>query len=218
MRTDRPTVVVTLPARSVAECRSQFDEARDAGADVAEVRIDRFPPPERARPGRILPAPLPVLATLRSKREGGAGPDAGPERSRALHEIVSAGFDLVDLELSTDAALLSSLMSTGARCQFVLSSHLPVGADAAEIDSRLRPSVPSVAFTKIILPASLTELFRDIVPRMPRPGASPFVVHTTGPSGPLLRAWAGRYGMSAAYAAPPEDLNRPSIEPSQIPV
>ncbi|MGC2034466.1 MAG: hypothetical protein WA761_03345, partial [Thermoplasmata archaeon] len=40
----------------------------------------------------------------------------------------------------------------------------------------------------------------------------------TGPSGPLLRAWAGRYGMSAAYAAPPEDLNRPSIEPSQIPV
>jgi shikimate dehydrogenase len=218
MRTDRPTVVVTLPARSIAECGPQLDEARDAGADVAEVRIDRFPPPERALSGRILPAPLPVLATLRSKREGGWGPDAGPERSHVLHEIVSAGFELVDLEPSTDAALLSSLLSNGARCRFVLSSHLPEGTDAAQFDRWLRPSAPPVAFTKIILPASLAELFRVIIPRIPRAGASPFVVHTTGPSGPLLRAWAGRYGMSAVYAAPSEDPERPSVEPSQIPV
>lgn len=73
---------------------------------------------------------------------------------------------------------------------------------------------------KVVLPCSVGRLFEELLPGlMPLDTFAPYVFHTTGSSGPILRAWARRLGMFAVYAALPEapDRTAPPVESSQIP-
>ena len=94
-----------------------------AGASIVELRLDRFPGIDlRAAVGAC---PLPVLATLRSRTEGGDGPDDRTTRAEILGAARDAGAALLDFEFERDTSLVSELGL--APEQTILSWHDPTG-------------------------------------------------------------------------------------------
>lgn len=213
MTPPRPRIVVTLPARSVDEAIREIALARDDGADAAEVRVDRFSAAERDRVDHLFPSPLPLLVAYRSRAEGGEGEDA-PERRRAiLRGLSSQPFRWIDLELVRDLDLLPSLppVETLGR---VVSCHTSVDAEGAWTH-RLRELEGIDGIGKLVLRASVGQALEEVVPQAVRVGEE-IVVHTTGPSGPLLRAWARRFGFPLVYAAPGSATGTAPVESAQI--
>lgn len=220
MNAPPPAVVVTLPARSVADAREQIVEARDANADAAEIRLDRFPDEEVGHLAGLFPSPIPLVATLRSHAEGGEGPDDPSLRARRLREIARYPFRWIDTELARDFPAAEELARPGIQ-DLVVSSHLPTEAPASQWSRLLRATVPSGSLRKVVGPASVGHLLHKLLPVLPPPEEGALVALTTGASGPLLRAWSKRLGFPFVYASlpePPEGPPPPGVEPSQIPV
>lgn len=212
-----PAVVVTVPARKVADARAQIEEARRSGADLVEVRCDRFPPEELRRLGELFPAGVPLIGTLRSRAEGGEGPDDPEERARVLGQIAAHPFREIDVELARDLPAAAALLRSGER-GLIVSSHPSTQVPSAEWGRLLRASGPLGAVRKVVVPATVGQLLTELVPLLPPPGETSLVAHTVGPSGPLLRAWSRRFGFAFVYASLPEGSTADPVEPSQIPV
>lgn len=221
--TASPLLIVTCPGRTISALRAEIQEASAAGADVAEIRLDRLPPGERDQLSALFPPPLPLLATVRSTAEGGEGPDESSDRARHLQVCYRLGFQFLDLEVARDSALVEEWgAATGPKPGLFLSAHLPGNTSTENIRRRLETSRPPGAVVKLVLPCTFNRLWEDLLPGLqPLDGYAPYVLHTTGPTGPLLRAWAGRLGMFAVFSSLPErfgtDRTGP-VEPAQIPV
>jgi len=216
MSGNRPLIVVTLPARTAADARSEVDEARAAGADVAEIRVDRWPPAERRRLHDLFPSELPLLATIRSAREGGDGPDDPAARAVELRRCAELPFRWIDLELDRDLPLATELPPAD-RLGRIISLHLSKD-DLSRWSERLLALSGVDGIGKLVVPAGVSVALREIVPRLAQPRDEPVVVLTTGPSGPLLRALSRRLGAPIVFASLPERAERTAVEPSQIPV
>ncbi|HKN05988.1 MAG TPA: type I 3-dehydroquinate dehydratase [Thermoplasmata archaeon] len=215
-----PAIVVTLPARTIAEARSQMELAKASGADLIEIRFDRFPAAELKRVGELFPSQLPLLATLRSRAEGGEGPDDPVERARVLNELAQHRFRWMDVELARDLPNAKTLTHPGERA-LVVSSHPRATVRSSEWSDLLRTTVPDGSIRKVVIPATIGQLLRELIPQLPPPGESSLVALTTGPSGPLLRIWSRKFGFPLVYCSLPEgsgDGTPPPVEPSQIPV
>lgn len=100
------------------------------GATAVEIRLDLFPDHDPA--ALVRACPLPALATLRSRTEGGAGPDDPVERRRRIAAALEAGAALVDFEAERDLPLVDRLGLPPEKV--VLSWHDP-GGTPAELDS-----------------------------------------------------------------------------------
>ncbi len=215
-----PLLVVTLPARGLPAAREEIPRARDAGADVVELRIDRWPPGEREHVGELLPSPIPLMVTLRSRAEGGEGPDSAEDRQPTLRAAARLPNGWLDLEEDRDLGLLSELPA-GASPLLVLSTHLSEGTLPDDLVARSHRPLPPNAIRKIVLPASVGRLVNELVPALDAAAGGSTVVLTTGASGSLLRADAMRRGFPLVYAALPAGPGLPAaapVEPSQIPV
>ncbi len=218
-----PVLIVTCPGRTIDRVREEIRQARAGGADAAEVRIDRLLPEERLELPRLFPSPLPLVATLRSQSEGGEGPTDADDRAVCLRSAGALSFRYLDLEPAHDLALLEEFGdSHGAAPQLILSSHVVESTSSVDIRRLLEQPRRPGAIIKVVLPCSFSRLWTDLVPNLfPLDTYAPCVLHTTGPTGPLLRAWAGRLGMYAVFATLPERAESSPItpvEPSQIPV
>jgi 3-dehydroquinate dehydratase/shikimate dehydrogenase len=126
-----------------------------AGASVVELRLDHFPQLDPA--AAVAACPLPVLLTLRSRAEGGAGPDSAIEREPLLRCAHEAGAALIDLEHDRDLGLMDSLGITPERV--IVSWHDPKGTpgDLERIAERLLAT--RARWVKLIPSAqSLTDL------------------------------------------------------------
>jgi 3-dehydroquinate dehydratase/shikimate dehydrogenase len=89
-------ICAVIRAPSSDEALSAMAEARRAGADLCELRIDYLRDPDLAR---ILAAkPLPVLATVRPKWEGGLYEGDESLRLGLLEDACLHGADFVDVE------------------------------------------------------------------------------------------------------------------------
>jgi shikimate dehydrogenase/3-dehydroquinate dehydratase type I len=209
-------IVVSLPARSFREARRQAEEARVAGADLAEVRLDRWPPSEREQLGSLFPCPLPLLATVRSRAEGGEGPDDPAERAALLTAAAAHPFDFVDVEPARDAKLVEQLRPSTLR--LVHSSHYVTPVDVGEVKARLQEPVPPTDVRKVVVPATFARAVREFVPLLNGgPGPRP-VLLVTGPAGELWRAWAFGLGIPWVFASLPDSSSTEKVEPSQLPV
>ncbi len=215
-----PVLIVTLAARGVDDARREAAEAAAAGGDLAEVRLDRWPAAERARSAELFPAAIPLMATLRSSAEGGEGPDDPAARNAILSECLRLPFRWIDLEDDRDAPELAARRA-GGETVFVRSAHLAEGTSTDELLARLRRAVPPGEFRKLVLPATVHRLLEEILPSIEAAPVGATVLLTTGPSGPLLRAWADRLRYPFVFAAPPAaspGAVAAPVEPSQIPV
>lgn len=220
MRPPAPLVVVTLPGRTASACRAEARVAAAAGADVAEVRVDRWARGDWAALGELFPSPVPLLATLRSSAEGGEGPDGGPERERALDALRALPFAFLDLEAARDRPGPEPPPATPGRAsaRIVRSSHLREATATEELRRLLVAEPAGAAFVKVVLPSTVGDALGRVLPALPAPPAGPCVVHTTGASGPLLRAWSRRLGFPAVFARLPSGSDPGPVEPAQIPV
>lgn len=216
-----PAIVVSLPARTATEARSQLTEASVAGADLAEIRFDLWSDVARGEVGRLFPSALPLVATVRSRAEGGEGPDDPRERGELLTRLARYPFRWIDLEADRDLDLLDQLPSHETLGR-ILSTHYPSGVRPEEWTRRLREPGPSGSVRKVVAWARVGTLLTELLPRLPAPEENAAIASTTGPSGPLLRAWARRLGQPMVYAALPQGPAaanpRPPVEPSQVPV
>jgi len=127
-----PQVCVPLVA-ATPEAAAAAAGALPAGvADVVELRLDHLP--GSARDGGLvraavaavraaLPADVPLLATFRSAREGGAQPADDEAYAATVRAAVAAAPDAVDVELATPgvAALVTQAHAVGLAV--VVSHH-----------------------------------------------------------------------------------------------
>ena len=213
----RPWVVATLPGRSAASARRQAALAATAGADIAEIRFDRWSPEERTRSGELFPSPLPLMATLRSRSEGGEGPDEAGARARWISEIRQLPFDWIDLEADRD--LTGQRPEPPALGGWIVSAHLDGRATADAIHRRLARALPPASVAKLVVPASVRFVVEELVPHLPPAGGGRRIVMTTGSSGALLRAWSRRLGFAGVYGSlPADEAGDAPVEASQVPV
>jgi shikimate dehydrogenase len=218
MTNSRPLIVVTLPARTAAAAREEVARARTGGADLAEIRLDRWTPAERGRVGELFPTPLPLIATLRSHAEGGEGPDERPDRAKALGGAAAFPFAYIDLEAARDGGLLDD--PRGSDRPVLRSSHFLRGGPPVDLASQLHGGAPG-DLRKIVVYATFSEALRDILPALEGRVEPGLLLLTSGPSGPLFRAWARRLGLPLVFASLPEPLGASpgeKVEESQIPV
>jgi shikimate dehydrogenase/3-dehydroquinate dehydratase type I len=216
-----PQIVASLPARTLEESRVQLDEARRAGADLAEIRFDRWIPSERDRVGELFPAALPMIGTLRSRAEGGEGPDDPEQRAPFLSVLRELPFAWVDLETKRDGPNHGT-RPLPAGPAIIRSTHYPPGTPMEEILSALQIPPAEGSVQKLVVPASTGEVLTVLLPILRRISpVSNRVVHTTGGSGALLRALAKRLGMPMVYGRLPGTVRPGTPEPvesAQVPV
>lgn len=219
MTEPRPRIIVSLPGRTVAELRREIELARAGGGDLAEIRLDRLDPGESVRLDELFPSPLPLVATLRSRAEGGEGPDEPGERAHRLRSIETLGFLGVDLEIARDRDLFEEPRFVRNRL-VIASTHQPPTASREDFSRALGEETPPGSVRKLVVPASVGRLLNEILPQLRRGGTRSLVVMTTGPSGPLLRLPARQLGFSLTYASLPESsgTDRAPVESSQVPV
>ena len=208
-----PRIVVSLPARSVEDAALQVVIAREGGADAAEIRVDRFPPADPRRLDHLFPSPLPLLATYRSRAEGGEGEDDPKARRGVLLDLAARPFRWIDLEVARDREVVP-LLPPPDRLGRIFSSHLRQG-ESDHWKERLGELEGVAGIGKLVVHASVGDALRDLAPHASRVG-SQLVIHTTGPSGPLFRAWARRFGFPFVYAALPAASGVAPVEPSQV--
>jgi shikimate dehydrogenase len=218
-----PLLIASCPGRTVAALKTELQQAARGGADLGEVRLDRMVPDERARLRELFPAPLPLVATLRSRAEGGQGPDSSAERTPVLESAEQLPFQILDLERARDSAFLRDGETRSRHAEtLILSSHLPETTTTRDVRRLLEMPRPPGTVAKVVLPCSFERLWSDLLPGLsPLEAYAPYILHTTGPTGPILRAWAHRLGMFAVYASLPASVSGEpveSVEPSQIPV
>ncbi len=212
-----PLIIASLPGRSAEAIRTEIDLARAAGADIAEIRLDRWPAEELEHLDRLFPSPLPLLATYRSEREGGAGPEDPDERAGRLFRFATFPFRWIDLEHARDLPVLGRLPGP-ERLGRIVSVHLGA-ATGDEWARRLRELAQEDGTVgKLVVRAPVLAALQDLIPRLPPPGEGSLVAHTVGPSGPILRALARRLGFPMVFGSLPEESGREPVEPSQVPV
>lgn len=211
----RPLLIVTLTGRSVAACREEALRGARAGADVAEVRLDRWPATERAAVATLFPSPVPLLATYRSRAEGGEGEDDPALRGSVLAACRTLPFRFVDWEEARDP--LPATAAPGAA--LLLSRHYGAPCTAEEIATQLAPPPAAASLRKVVAPATVEEFLRDWFPRLTKGIPAQVAPMTTGTSGSLARIWAPRFGSAAVFARLPwSDPASPPVESSQPPV
>ncbi len=211
-----PSIAASLPGRSVPELRAELRAAREAGADLAEIRVDRLTDAGPGSVDELFPAELPLIATYRSRAEGGHGATDAAARGALLLGLAARPFRFLDLELARDLPLrpeLARALDRPGAPTPILSAHLPQGTAPSVLHQLVADSVRPGAIVKVVLPADIGELLEEILPQLPPPGLGTHVVLTTGRSGPLLRALSRRLQAPLVYAALPE---RPAVEPAQI--
>ncbi|NUT50680.1 MAG: type I 3-dehydroquinate dehydratase [Saccharothrix sp.] len=114
-------------------------EARAAGVDVAELRVDRFSRTdvEHVREQVRAFRGLPVLATVRSAAEGG-GWNGGEQERLDLFRAVAPLVDAVDVELSADGIVADVIAAAHADDALAIVSyhnfdHTPERAELAAV-------------------------------------------------------------------------------------
>lgn len=202
--------------------REPADEIRraPAGATAIELRADLLAPDADLAP-LIAAAPLPVVVTLRSVAEGGAGPDDPTVRRRFFERAAALPAAFLDLEAERDRDLLGTVVP---RERVILSRHLLDGVpqELEELarallagGSRFVKLVPTVASVRdLVSVVSLQQAF-DRGPRAQRrlilfgAGEAGRASRLLGPllAAPLaFAAWAAGRAAAAGQYLPAELL------------
>jgi shikimate dehydrogenase/3-dehydroquinate dehydratase type I len=116
------------------------------GATTVELRADLLGTDLDLAP-LLAASPVPVVVTLRSRAEGGEGPDDPPARRRFFEKAAALPAALFDLEATRDLELLDAVI---ARDQVILSAHFAGGVSAEVEQQALTMLTVKTRFVKIV--------------------------------------------------------------------
>ena len=147
-------VATFMPAGS----RDAEDELRrpPSGATSIELRADLLAPATDLGALAAV-SPLPVVLTLRSRAEGGEGPDDPPARRRFFERAVTVPAALVDLEAARDVDLLDIVVP---RERAVLSAHF---TESVPADLEERAAAMLAAGTRFIKIVPTARTLADVL-------------------------------------------------------
>lgn len=211
----RCRVIVPVAAAAPQQAAELAARAAQAG-DIVELRLDALgdlsPAGLAAAVGAVRAAlgPAPLLATLRTAREGGAADLDAPAyaaRLAALCESCRGQFDLLDIEFSAGAALCAGLLAAAhaAGAAAVFSAHhfggtpptdamagtLTAMADAGADVAKLAVMPRTAADAARLLQAAALAAER-------RP-ETPLLAMAMGPLGAVTRVCAASFGACAGF-------------------
>ena len=172
------------------------------GAALVELRADLLP--AGLDLGTLVAAsPVPVVVTLRSRAEGGEGPDDGASRRRFFERALALPAAFFDLEAARDAELLGRSVPAE---RTILSAHWPSGVPA-DLGAQARELLAGPArFVKLVPTArslaDLLEVLRLVVSldRGPRAHRRAIVL-AAGEAGRATRLLGPLLAAPIAYAA-----------------
>lgn len=114
-------ICISILARDTEEALSKMRRAESL-ADLFELRMDAM---TSCRPGEIISrAPRPVIATYRSRQEGGNGIAEYSEQVSLLSEALDAGAHYVDVEHRMAPDLRMGLLRKRGSSRIIISCHL----------------------------------------------------------------------------------------------
>lgn len=212
----KPHIIVPVMAATVPEAERQAAAlAALPAAELVELRLDPLPAASRAAAlaavRGTLRAGQPLLATLRTKREGGLADLDPAAYAAAVHELLAGPVrpDLVDIEFSAGAALVGGLCAAAraAGVKTVFSEHhfdgtppqeqmaaaLCAMADAGADIAKLAVMPHSAADAAALLAATAAAAAS-------RPD-TPRLTMAMGPLGAVTRVCGGAFGSCATFGA-----------------
>ena len=112
----KPKIAVSLTPRTIDSTSAMMRKADLLGADLAEVRLDYLNATHKIHK-IVQNCRMPLIATFRSAKNGGARSSTQEERVRILKKAAEAGFHYVDVEveMSDLNSLIDTLSGTGAK-------------------------------------------------------------------------------------------------------
>jgi 3-dehydroquinate dehydratase/shikimate dehydrogenase len=172
------------------------------GATSVELRADMLDESHDFA-ALVAASPLPVVVTLRSRAEGGDGPDDAAARRRFFAKAAALPAAVFDLEAARDRQLVDSVIP---RDRAILSAHFPGSAPADVLERAATMLDAGTRFVKIV-PTAAT--LSDVVAVLhlaqalnarsrPAPRA---VVFAAGEAGRATRLLGPLLGAPLAYAA-----------------
>ncbi|CAN0855970.1 Bifunctional 3-dehydroquinate dehydratase/shikimate dehydrogenase, chloroplastic [Linum grandiflorum] len=125
---NNPTLIcVPIMADSVDDMLVKASQAKSAGADLVEIRLDsltNFVSPRQGLTTLINGSPLPTLCTYRPRWEGGQYDGDETQRLDVLKLAMELGADYIDVELQVAGDFIESLNGNrSAKCKVIVSSH-----------------------------------------------------------------------------------------------
>ena len=115
-------IVATFVPASLRDVSGQLHHPPQ-GATTVELRADLLGADRDLAP-LVAASPLPVVVTLRSRAEGGEGPDEPADRRRFFQRAAMLPAALFDLEAARDSDLLETVIP---RDRVIFSAHFPAG-------------------------------------------------------------------------------------------
>ncbi|MFD0200791.1 MULTISPECIES: type I 3-dehydroquinate dehydratase [Saccharothrix] len=197
---DLPVIAVSFADDDSARAAA---EARSAGVDVAELRIDRF---SRTDVGHVLAQVrafegLPVLATVRSAAEGGGWSGAEEARLELFREVAPL-VDAVDVELSSDGIVADVIAAAHAHDALAVVSyhnfdHTP---DTSELDRIARAAKEAGAdIVKISTMATKAADLKVLASLLVNAGDTEMIVIAMGEIGTASRIFFPALGSRLTY-------------------
>lgn len=122
----RPLVCATILAKKRSSFLKLAGKAASLGCDAVELRVDHLDQRTKAHISEIVASStLPVIATVRSERDGGVFPSAEEtQRLKLIDQAIESSPAFVDLELEMDTCARSRLTSKARRKNVgVIVSH-----------------------------------------------------------------------------------------------
>lgn len=202
-------VVASLVERSIAGASRSSQVAFDSGADIVEVRLDHLDVPtiDAGTLAEVRAAVHgPVIATLRSIREGGRSALGHEERAATLSALMGSGFEYIDLELAADGDLLESLAGRDMTTRVIASSHFEGPVPKATVKERLRSACASGHIGKVAMPCEdglQAVMLAEVGMEFSREGG-PFALMGMGDQGRVTRACARAIGSHLVYSCLPD--------------
>ena len=207
---------VPVQARDTKAARDKIVRA-GAWADLVELRLDRIGRPQVE--ALVSTSEVPVIATVRSREEGGAGTRDPVRAADLLLRARNAGAAFVDVEFGLPRDIRRTLLQEVGRHRVILSCHVtdrtPPMTDLMDLLEHMAGE--GTAVIKIVCRARFHEDTLHVLSLVPRArtlgaGVSAFCM---GRKGMVSRILSLRLGATLGYASLDE---RDTTADGQIPI
>jgi 3-dehydroquinate dehydratase-1 len=199
-------ICVSIMARDNPEALEKMVKAGPL-ADVIEIRLDAMDSFDLN--SLISATTRPLLATHRSKREGGKGTVTHAIRARHLLDAIEAGAHFVDVELSMPLSHRQQILKNRRNSKVILSSHIRNGTPSLpEMETLVRKSAATGAdVVKIVTLARRLEDNLEVLRLIPLAQAmgQKIIAFCMGPLGKISRIACPLLGGFLTFASLEED-------------